>query len=123
MYCKHCGKEIDDNSTFCKYCGKSQGANSNSITSKPVWVVYGMWFIVNLYLLMGVKNDLTSSYFFPFTNGCYHGYYNVSKCFDKKLYDFSEFAVYVFILPAIIYIIYRWFNKPINKVISKILNK
>lgn len=26
MYCKHCGKEIDDNSTFCKYCGKSQGS-------------------------------------------------------------------------------------------------
>lgn len=22
MYCKHCGKEIDDNSTFCKHCGK-----------------------------------------------------------------------------------------------------
>ena len=22
MYCKHCGKEIDDNSKFCKYCGK-----------------------------------------------------------------------------------------------------
>lgn len=22
MYCKHCGKEIADNSTFCKYCGK-----------------------------------------------------------------------------------------------------
>lgn len=23
MYCKHCGKQIDDDSTFCKYCGKS----------------------------------------------------------------------------------------------------
>ena len=22
MYCKHCGKQIDDNSSFCKYCGK-----------------------------------------------------------------------------------------------------
>ena len=21
MYCKHCGKEIADNSVFCKYCG------------------------------------------------------------------------------------------------------
>ena len=21
MYCKHCGREIDDNSSFCKYCG------------------------------------------------------------------------------------------------------
>ncbi len=23
MFCKYCGKEIDDNSAFCKYCGKS----------------------------------------------------------------------------------------------------
>lgn len=22
MYCKHCGKEIDDTSTFCQHCGK-----------------------------------------------------------------------------------------------------
>lgn len=23
MYCKHCGREIDDNSSYCKYCGIS----------------------------------------------------------------------------------------------------
>lgn len=23
-YCKHCGAEIDSDSTFCKYCGKQQ---------------------------------------------------------------------------------------------------
>ena len=23
-YCKHCGKEIDENSRFCNYCGKEQ---------------------------------------------------------------------------------------------------
>ena len=22
MYCKYCGKQIDDNSTFCNHCGK-----------------------------------------------------------------------------------------------------
>lgn len=22
MYCKHCGKQIEDNSQFCKFCGK-----------------------------------------------------------------------------------------------------
>ena len=22
MYCKYCGKQIDDNSQFCKFCGK-----------------------------------------------------------------------------------------------------
>ena len=24
MYCKHCGKQIDDDSSFCRYCGKLQ---------------------------------------------------------------------------------------------------
>ena len=24
MYCKHCGKEIDNNSQYCKYCGRFQ---------------------------------------------------------------------------------------------------
>ena len=29
MYCKHCGKQIDDDSTFCKYCGKSLSGVTN----------------------------------------------------------------------------------------------
>jgi len=24
IFCKHCGKAIDENSKFCKYCGKEQ---------------------------------------------------------------------------------------------------
>ena len=24
MYCKHCGKEIDNSSQYCKYCGRFQ---------------------------------------------------------------------------------------------------
>ena len=24
MYCKHCGKQLDDDSIYCKYCGKTQ---------------------------------------------------------------------------------------------------
>lgn len=30
MYCKYCGKQIDDDSTFCKYCGKSLEDSTNS---------------------------------------------------------------------------------------------
>ena len=26
MYCKHCGKQIDDNAAFCQYCGGNLGA-------------------------------------------------------------------------------------------------
>ncbi len=28
MYCKYCGKEIDDNSAYCGYCGARQDGNS-----------------------------------------------------------------------------------------------
>lgn len=29
MYCKYCGKVIDNDSTFCMYCGKSLSNNTN----------------------------------------------------------------------------------------------
>lgn len=32
MYCKHCGKEIDDDSKFCNHCGKPQ--NDRNVSSK-----------------------------------------------------------------------------------------
>jgi len=32
MYCKHCGREIDDNSSFCKFCGKPQNSITEPIT-------------------------------------------------------------------------------------------
>lgn len=32
MFCKYCGKEIEETSTFCKYCGKAQ----NVTTGEPV---------------------------------------------------------------------------------------
>ena len=101
MYCKHYGKEIDDNSTFCKYCGKSQGNAQKGMAIKPVWIVYIIWTLANFYLLMGETYSRAPSYFYPLT-----GHYN----WDKHLYDFSEFIVYVFIIPAILYVVYRSFN-------------
>jgi len=31
MYCKHCGKVIDEDSAFCRYCGKSQDSPKEDI--------------------------------------------------------------------------------------------
>lgn len=31
MFCKHCGKEIDNDSIFCKHCGKNQSDNEVKI--------------------------------------------------------------------------------------------
>ena len=121
MYCKHCGKEIDDNSTFCKYCGKSQGNAQKGMAIKPVWIVYIIWTLANLYLLMGgCKWDNASGYFYPFTSHYEHcDYYS----WDNDFYDFSEFIVYVFIIPAILYVVYRRYNKQIDKFVDKLLNR
>ena len=36
MYCKHCGKEIADDSKFCRYCGKAQDSTNEDQPEKPV---------------------------------------------------------------------------------------
>jgi hypothetical protein len=114
MYCKHCGKEIADDSKFCQHCGKSQDGSSKSLSNKPIWIIYLIWAVSNLYLLMGEKYD-PSDYFFPsiFSDG--------SVPWNKDYYDYSEFIFYVFIIPSIIYIVYRRYPEQINKLINRIL--
>ena len=125
MYCKHCGKEIDDNSTFCMHCGKSQGNTPKRILSKPVWIFYLIWAISNLYLLMGVKEDYSAHYFYPFTSDQWDNDYYITYQYswDKGFYDFSEFIVYVFILPALLFVVYSRYNEKIDKFVNKLLNK
>ena len=116
MYCKHCGREIDDNSTFCKHCGKSQDNSNKSLGNKPIWIIYLIWAVANLYLLMGNKySDSLSDYFFPsiFSGG------NVP--WNKCYYDFSEFIFYVFILPSILYVVYKRYHIKIDKMINRLL--
>lgn len=36
MYCKHCGKEIADDSKFCRYCGEAQDSTNEVQPEKPV---------------------------------------------------------------------------------------
>ena len=120
MYCKHCGKEIDDNSTFCKYCGKSQGNAQKGMAIKPVWIVYIIWTLANLYLLMGgCKWDNASGYFYPFT--IHEGYECFYPNWDKRFYDFSEFLFYVFIFPSILYVVYRRYHTKIDKFLNRLL--
>lgn len=35
MYCKECGKKIDDDSKFCQYCGTRLGGNDTKGTAVP----------------------------------------------------------------------------------------
>lgn len=36
MYCKHCGNQIDDNSTYCKFCGGNLGIQTSDAVSTTV---------------------------------------------------------------------------------------
>ncbi len=35
MFCKHCGKQIADDSSFCQYCGGKQSMEASSIDNAP----------------------------------------------------------------------------------------
>ena len=40
MYCRHCGKEIADDSAFCSHCGKSLGQSKTQAKAKPAAAAY-----------------------------------------------------------------------------------
>lgn len=119
MYCKHCGKEIDDNSSFCKYCGKSQESKSNRESKKfiPIigWAVYVIWAIINLCLLINENKSVDAiNYLFP-----YHTSY--TKEYWGWFYDITDIIVYVFIIPVIIYIVLRRYGNRIKKSIGTVI--
>lgn len=37
MYCKACGKQIDEESVFCRYCGAPQKASGAAQSAEPKW--------------------------------------------------------------------------------------
>lgn len=121
MYCKHCGKQITDDSKFCRYCGGSQEdsfkTSSTDVSSEspikekvveiPIiktkfsdttkwWIIgCGIWMVINLYwLFAGDKSSRASEYFQPFSSMIDSSY---------SYYDMTEFVVYVIGLPFIIW--------------------
>lgn len=109
MYCKHCGKEIAADSKYCQHCGGAQGQESKLSSNglfasfaihKKGWILYLIWVSVNyIVYLIGNKqrwNTTPKDTIFPFPK------YNYDW-FDIDSYDFSEFIIYTFIIPLIIY--------------------
>lgn len=141
MYCKHCGKEIADDSKFCQHCGGKQEESIASPINNEVkpeepkkqervieiptiktnlsdkqkkWVgIYAAWALLNIVFIFIKGNyDNSSRYFFPF-----QATWLSDNTWDLEYYDFSEFLVYAVLLPLIIFFIYKYKDK-----ISKILN-
>ncbi len=123
MYCKHCGKEIADDSKFCQHCGGKQNILSDStnnaesdtkkestkgkvieiptiktnFSDKTKWLLfsYGIWFVFNLYwLFAGDKSGYAASYFQPFADVPWK---------EESYYDITEFIVYVIGFPLAIW--------------------
>lgn len=119
MYCKHCGKEIADDSKFCQHCGGSQSTEipipkvdseqktetkkvskvieiptiKTNFSERTKWIIlaYSTWFIFNLYwLLAGDKSGSASRYFQPFSGKMGSSY---------SYYDITEFIVYIVGVP------------------------
>ena len=73
---------------------------------------------------MGGTYDDASYAFYPFTkNVRSEDTYNSGGNWDKNFYEFSEFIVYVFIIPTILYIVYRRYRTQIDNFINKLFKK
>ena len=126
MYCKKCGKKIDDDALFCHFCGAPQDSNNStksesidlvqrikiifnleSLSEKQkIWIgLYIVWFILNIIFVLVKYREWADNYFFPFAQQGGRSY------FDLIYYDMSEFVVYVLLIPLLIYGIYRYKRK------------
>ena len=111
MYCKHCGKEIDDNSSFCKFCGKSQdnrvstsNGSDDFITKRPIVSLYILWFIINVVCLcIGDKDGGDYNTLYP--------KFQYSNDFDLEHYQITDFFVYTILIPLVIFLGYQYFKK------------
>ncbi len=114
MYCKHCGREIDDDSSFCKYCGKSQDnrvSTPNSlidfVTNKPIVSSYILWVIINVICLWR-GNKVGEYYNLLYPKFCLDDYENY---FNLDYYQITDFIVYAILIPLVIYLGYHYFKK------------
>lgn len=71
MYCRNCGKQIEDDSVFCKYCGKTIVSETPLSKNKGIstrflelskgkqiaLIVYGIWFLIWLCILIANANS------------------------------------------------------------------
>ena len=87
MYCKHCGKSIDEDSAFCRFCGKPQGIinHQESVVEEPIptkgmangheWVDLGLsvkWATCNV----GAKDPTDKGQFFAWGETEAKGFYS-----------------------------------------------
>lgn len=148
MYCIWCGKEIPNGSKFCPYCGEKQENVKEgkieydvkvSITrfferNKRLIYGYGIWVLIHFALLINSTKEVPSG-FYPWNVSLSEllGYlfgdnnlrYGFSWLDEYNVYDFSEFFLYTFLLPILMFggikslpFLKNWLNSK-KKIITK----
>lgn len=148
MYCKHCGKQITDDSLFCQFCGGKQDVeaptenkesknvesyayseNKQSLISmtpkkKKYLILYLIWALVHILCWMfgetkvyynGYSSLSPQTHFFPFTTERYAS----KDFFDVDFYDYTEFLVYVLLIPLVLYFYVQFCHKPLMQKIKE----
>lgn len=122
MFCKYCGKEIDNISKYCPYCGKELVGTSLKWNAKWIknihvnkWVAYfyAFWVVINFFFVFYRGTDQYSNKsLFPnctkyYNDGWYGGgYLDTEMNFDFVSYDISDFLFYTVVVPFLLYILY-----------------
>lgn len=120
MYCKYCGKKIDEDSRFCNFCGKKTGESTliSMIKISKAGVktyLYTLWLCVNFcFYLFGGQGYTTydflgrsttyyaANYLYP--NGPIRIYWGTNY------YDITDFIFYVVIVPLALLSLYKLFR-------------
>lgn len=120
MYCKHCGKEIAEDSKFCNFCGKETGVTSifSKIKKPKVGVktyLYILWFCIHfcMYLFGGqgyikyrewARDDVyyASDYLYP--DGPFRIYWGANY------YDITDLIFYVVVVPLVLFTLYKLYR-------------
>ena len=138
VFCKHCGKQITNDSLFCQYCGSKQdvelfsASSSNEETEKQIsnrffssislserkkkyLILYTIWFLINIVLWLSGDNTIyaISSHYSHYTPQdrlfpFTLGNYYPSHLFNVDFYDVTDFIVYVIILPLILFYLFNY---------------
>lgn len=109
MKCVNCGSENPEGAKYCNSCGKEVDVRKdnvlledymrlrNKIIEHKNWTIgYIVWLLINCSLLL-FGGSKVNDYFFPFDG-------------DVVEYDFSEFFIYVVVLPVLVLVV-RYYIK------------
>lgn len=85
MYCKHCGKEIDNDSKFCKECGKPLDIITNSTNIHTSFFQKNL-ILISLIVIWYIIGYIYSSAYYGRHSGIIFGMYFVTPMIMGVLY-------------------------------------